>query len=100
MDVQTNPKFWGNDAMEFKPERFSSDNLKDIHPFSYFPFSKGQRSCPGSRYALKSMKIFLSRFLMKYKVGTKLRFEDLKIELQMTMKIRQGFMLNIEKREH
>src|SRR5579871_3275210 len=39
-----NPKYWGNDAEEFKPERFDGDVEKQ-HAYDYIPFSTGTRSC-------------------------------------------------------
>lgn len=98
--VHTNPKYWGEDALEFKPERFNTDHFKQMHSYSYFPFSKGPRACPGSKYANKSMKIFLSRFLMKYKVSSSLKYEELKFQLKLTSHVEQGFMMRVEKREN
>lgn len=35
------------DPEEFRPERFSEDNKKEIKPFTYIPFGVGPRSCIG-----------------------------------------------------
>ena len=45
--MHRNPKFWGLDANEFKPERFSPENIKNINPHAYVPFSGGRRICIG-----------------------------------------------------
>lgn len=34
---------WGPDHMEFKPDRFSKDNINKIEHFQYVPFSAGPR---------------------------------------------------------
>ena len=34
---------WGRDHMEFKPDRFSKENIDTIEPFQYVPFSAGPR---------------------------------------------------------
>lgn len=41
LDVHLDKSIWGDDALEFKPERFSDENMESIHPYAYFPFSKG-----------------------------------------------------------
>lgn len=43
LEIQTDPKVWGDDALEFKPERFLDKNMESIHPYNYFPFSRGAR---------------------------------------------------------
>ena len=37
--IHTNPKFWGDDAHLFKPERFEKERMKNIHPYAYLPFT-------------------------------------------------------------
>jgi cytochrome P450 len=97
-EVQTDKDLWGQDAMEFKPERFLEENIKNIHPYAYFPFSNGPRVCPGLKYAQIGLKIFLSKFLVKYQVTTNLKYEELTFEMQVTLKISQGFTMKVERR--
>ena len=37
--LHTNPKFWGDDAHLFKPERFEKERMKNVHPYAYLPFT-------------------------------------------------------------
>jgi cytochrome P450 family 4 len=39
--TQRNEELWGADVLEFKPERFKDSPT----PFSYLPFSAGNRKC-------------------------------------------------------
>ena len=42
-NLHHNPSVWGEDRNDFKPERFSPDNVKNMDPFAFLPFSAGQR---------------------------------------------------------
>lgn len=38
-DLQRNPKYWGEDAHLFRPERFEPENIKKVNPHAFVPFS-------------------------------------------------------------
>jgi cytochrome P450 len=38
LKLQRNPKYWGNDAESFIPERFEPDRIKNVHPYAFIPF--------------------------------------------------------------
>lgn len=99
LQAHTDENLWGPDVLEFKPERFEEENFKKIHPYAYIPFSNGQRICPGMKYALLTMKIFLSKFLMRYKVSTDLKYKDLNFVMGLTLKTMQEPILLFESRE-
>jgi cytochrome P450 len=98
LEVHTDRNLWGEDALDFKPERFSKENLTKVHSYAYFPFVKGLRTCPGSKFAKMSMKIFISKFLLKYRVMTELKYQDLDFEMQVATKISQGYTMKVERR--
>lgn len=52
-------KFWDNPT-KFDPERFSSENKKNIDKFVYMPFGGGPRLCIGNNFALMEMQIVLA----------------------------------------
>lgn len=97
-EIHTDVKLWGEDAMKFNPDRFLEENFKKVHPYAYFPFSNGPRICLGYRYAWIVMKIFLSRFLLKYRVKTTLKYEELKFKFRLTTSLAQGARISIERR--
>lgn len=43
LKLHTDKRLWGEDADEFKPERFSEENFQKVHPYSYIPFMLGPR---------------------------------------------------------
>jgi len=52
-----NPRVWGEDANEFRPERFMPGSTI---PWGYMPFSKRPRDCIGSTLAYLEAKIILA----------------------------------------
>lgn len=96
--LHTEKTIWGDDAFEFNPDRFLDENFKKIHPYAYLPFSNGSRICPGHKYAWMVMKIFISRFLMKYRVTTSLKYEDLKLNMRVTTAVEPGAIIKVERR--
>lgn len=87
-EIHRDKSIWGEDALEFKPERFEPENFTKIPHYAYIPFSSGPRMCPGYKYAKITMKIFLSQFLLKYKVSSDGKFEEFKYLM--------GFMPNVK----
>lgn len=53
---------YGDDAYEFRPERWETGELSDIG-WAYFPFSGGPRQCLGEDFALMEVSYTLVRLL-------------------------------------
>ncbi|KAH7565914.1 hypothetical protein JRO89_XS08G0037900 [Xanthoceras sorbifolium] len=65
--VHRDPELWGEDALEFNPERFAqgiTNASKD--EISYFPFGWGPRKCIGQNFALLEAKLALSQILQYF----------------------------------
>ncbi|CRK99682.1 CLUMA_CG012996, isoform A [Clunio marinus] len=91
-------EIWGDDAEEFNPDRFSSENENKRHPYSFLPFSGGSRDCIGKHYAMLAVKTILVKFLRNYKVSTDLKYDELTFRADITMKVCQDLKVNIEER--
>ncbi|TFK45404.1 cytochrome P450 [Heliocybe sulcata] len=67
-----NPDVWGEDADEFRPERWLSDTSTSAKGASLgvvgnlFNFSSGQRSCIGWRFAMAEMQCFLAELIRNF----------------------------------
>lgn len=57
-------EIWGEDALEFKPERFL--DAKEPSLFTYPVFNPGPRTCLGKPLALSTMKMTLAYLLPKF----------------------------------
>jgi len=67
--VHRNPKYWGGDANEFRPERFRDGVAAATgnHPSVFIPFSSGPRVCLGQNFAVLEAKVALSIILKHFK---------------------------------
>jgi cytochrome P450 family 313 len=99
LNIHRDKTIWGEDSFEFKPERFEPENMKNIHPYAYIPFSNGGRMCPGYKYAMIVMKIFISRFLMEYRVtSANMKYEDLEIITGISNDFKRRPLIRVERR--
>lgn len=58
------PKYWGDDAEKFRPERFENSvvNFKGTHQ-NFVPFGAGRRICPGLSFAMANIEILYANLL-------------------------------------
>lgn len=98
LKIQRNQKYWGDNSMEFYPERFLTENFAKVHPYAYVPFSAGARNCVGKMYAMAALKISLAHILRRYKLTSRLKFEDIQIQANIVMKIINENPIQLHKR--
>ncbi|KAI0968047.1 cytochrome P450 [Xylaria arbuscula] len=73
-------EIWGNDADEFRPERWENATPRQRNAF--IPFSHGPRSCVGRNVAEMEMKMIAATWLRRYDVFLR----------QEVMETREGFL--------
>ena len=67
-NLHHNPAVWENHEI-FDPDRFLPDNFAKMDPFSFIPFSAGQRNCIGQHLAMDVTKVFISRIVRMFTIS-------------------------------
>lgn len=99
MKLHRNPTIWGENALEFDPDRFLPENIAKRPPYSYIPFSGGARNCIGMKYAMVSAKVVLANILRRFKFSTDLKFEDIRVRVDLILELKTNKnALQIEER--
>uniref|UniRef100_T1HV77 Uncharacterized protein n=1 Tax=Rhodnius prolixus TaxID=13249 RepID=T1HV77_RHOPR len=95
--LHRDPTLWSH-PNEFYPDHFLPEECAKRPKNTYFPFSWGPRSCPGSVYAMASHKIFISTAIRRYKFETDLKFDKLEYKYSLLLEVSQGYMVKIKPR--
>ncbi|KAG9309956.1 cytochrome P450 [Chiua virens] len=66
--LHMNPLYWGEDAAEFKPERFIDTESYQWPRDAFLPFAGGARSCIGQRFAFAEMIGILASVVRRYRI--------------------------------
>ncbi|CAH0697236.1 unnamed protein product [Spodoptera exigua] len=94
--INRNPKYWGSDANEFKPQRWLDSTTLPTHQAAFASFGPGKRGCVGKNYAILYIKATVVSLLRKYKITadhTKLKFV-----CKIMIKPLSGHLIKVEKR--
>ncbi|WP_420491356.1 cytochrome P450 [Neobacillus drentensis] len=81
--LHRDPSAWGEDAEEFKPERFADP--KSIPHHAYKPFGNGQRACIGQQFAMHEAVLVIGMILKQFKLIDHTDYQ-LKIKETLTIK--------------
>ena len=94
--MQRSPRYWKNPE-EFNPERFTTENMKQMPRYAYFPFGGGQRLCVGNNFAMMEMQIILAKLCAQFDFTLAPGFE-LELLPLITLRPKEGVPMNLVKR--
>lgn len=91
-DIHRNRDYWGQDADEYKPERFLS---KENHAYSWIPFSAGRRNCIGQKLAVLEIKMAMIKMVQTFQMSIEDNVRELEFERNITLDVlkRPNFVL-------
>ncbi|XP_069503686.1 cytochrome P450 3A29-like [Ambystoma mexicanum] len=67
--LHRDPDYW-EEPEEFRPERFSKENVEAQVPYTFLPFGAGPRNCIGMRMALVTIKVAVTILLQNFSFQT------------------------------
>lgn len=95
--VHRDERWWVN-PNKFQPQRFSSENEKQIIKFSYFPFGGGPRICIGNAFAMMEAQLVLAT-IVKHIDFTLDPNQVVEPERVFTLRPKYGLRMHIKHRE-
>ncbi|XP_037050461.1 probable cytochrome P450 313a4 [Bradysia coprophila] len=98
--LHRNTAIYGETADTFDPDHFLPEVARDRHPYSFVPFSAGMRNCIGMKYGHIVVRMFVAWIVRNYRFTTNLKMEELTFRMNITMKLAQGHMVQVHKREN
>jgi cytochrome P450/NADPH-cytochrome P450 reductase len=69
--LHRDPKIWGDDAEDFRPERMDARAMEQLPNNAWKPFGNGQRACIGRAFAMQEAQLVLAMVLQRFDL-----FED------------------------
>lgn len=92
-------EIWGEDCLEFKPERWISDRGQIIHVPSYkfIVFNAGPRSCLGKDISIVQMKMIAAAMLWKFNIKV-VEGQSITPRVSIVLRMKDGFKVKVSKR--
>ncbi|PIG86205.1 NADPH--cytochrome P450 reductase [Aspergillus arachidicola] len=84
--VHRDPKVFGDDAEEFKPERMLDKNFEDLPKHAWKPFGNGMRGCIGRPFAWQEMLLVVVMLLQNFNFEMENPSYDLRIKQSLSIK--------------
>ena len=99
VNIQRDPKVWGDDANEFKPERMTDEKFNNLPANCWKPFGNGIRGCIGRAFAWQESLLTTAMLLQNF--NFQLADPDYKLQIKQTLTIKPGnFFMHAKLRDH
>ncbi|KAG3241183.1 hypothetical protein PI124_g13947 [Phytophthora idaei] len=93
-----NKRTWGEDCLEFKPERMidpDTGKLRVLSPYVFSGFGSGQHVCIGQKFAMMEIKMTLATLLSKFDIKTVEDPWKLTYEFSLTTPVKGGLDVEV-----
>ncbi|SJK98069.1 related to bifunctional P-450:NADPH-P450 reductase [Armillaria ostoyae] len=84
--MHRDPKVWGEDAEEFRPERMMDGKFEALPPNAWQPFGFGLRGCIGRPFAWQEVMLVLTSVIQKFDLSLADPSYTLQISQSLTIK--------------
>jgi cytochrome P450/NADPH-cytochrome P450 reductase len=84
--IQADPKVWGTDAAEFKPERMLDEHFNKLPAHAWKPFGNGVRGCIGRAFAWQEALLTVALLLQIFNFRKTDPSYKLKVQMALTIK--------------
>jgi len=94
-------KIWGEDVLQYKPQRWWDENekkIKNVSAFEFPTFSAGQRLCLGKNLAILEVKALVSEILPQFRFIL-IPNQEITYKVTVTLVFKNGLKMNIEHRK-
>ncbi|KAI4969000.1 hypothetical protein ZWY2020_046330 [Hordeum vulgare] len=90
---------WGKDCMEFRPERWATDDGKLRHqpPYKFIAFNAGPRTCLGKELAFTQMKTVAATVLWNFTLET-VPGHTVEPKLSIVLHMKNGLAVTVKRR--
>ncbi|EGZ10109.1 hypothetical protein PHYSODRAFT_521544 [Phytophthora sojae] len=93
-----NKRTWGDDCLEFKPERMidpETGKLRVLSPYVFSGFGAGQHVCIGQKFAMMEIKTTLATLYSKFDIKTVEDPWEITYEFSLTMPVKGGLSVEV-----
>jgi cytochrome P450 len=92
-------QIWGEDCLEFKPERWISDRgqIKHVPSYKFIAFNAGPRKCIGKDMSFVQMKMVAVALLWKFKIQV-VEGHSITPRASIVIRMKNGFKVKVNKR--
>ncbi|KAK2453726.1 alkane hydroxylase MAH1 [Trifolium repens] len=92
-------QIWGDDCLEFKPERWISDKgqIIQVPSYKFIAFNAGSRSCIGKDITFVEMKMVIATVLWKFHIHP-VEGQSIVPRVSMVLRMKHGFKVNVSER--
>ncbi|CAJ2673972.1 unnamed protein product [Trifolium pratense] len=92
-------QIWGEDCLEFKPERWISDRgqIKHVPSYKFIAFNAGPRSCLGKDISFVEIKMVAISILWKFRIHV-VEGHSIAPKVSIALRMKDGLKIKVNKR--